>query len=97
VAQTIDQGRLARKTGPARQRVWTNVDLELADARIVAELAHRVEIWAALTAPANEQTGVREPAHSLSDPTVRELLAVVEILTRREAARLAGHRRAAAD
>jgi hypothetical protein len=97
VAQTIDQGRLARNTTPAGERVWTDLDIELADARIVAEVARRVEIWAAMTAPADAQTDVRGPAHILSDPTVRELLAMVEILTRREAARLAGHRRPAAD
>jgi hypothetical protein len=93
MTQTIGQDRLAGRTVPPAPRVWTGRDLELADARIVAELAHRVEICAALADSADERPSIPARERILSDPTVRELLAVVEILTRRETARLAGRRR----
>jgi hypothetical protein len=93
VAHTIDHGRPAGQADPGEQHVWSDLDLELADARIVAELARRVEIWAALAGSANAELSVPAPQHILSDPTVRELLAVVEILTRRETARLTARRR----
>lgn len=95
MAQTIGQGRPAGTVAAPGRAEWTDLDLELADARIVAELAHRVEIWAALAGPANNQLSVPAADHVLSDPTVRELLAVVEILTRRETARRTGRRRPA--
>ena len=97
VAPTIEQGRPVGEAALPAPRGWTDHDLAVADARIVAELERRVEILTSLTASGDEQTSGRELRPDLSKQTVRELLAVVEILTRREAARLAGHRRRTSD
>ena len=59
--------------------------LRAVDSRIVAELAHRVEIWAFATGR-SVRTGVSSNDR-LSDETIRELLLVVDTLTRRESAR----------
>jgi hypothetical protein len=91
VAQTIDQSRPRGEAALPALRVWNDIDLALADARIVAELARRIEIWVALNSSAEDRNGAHEPRHDLSGQTVRELLSVVEVLTRREAARLAAH------
>jgi hypothetical protein len=55
------------------------------DERIVAELARRVEIWTSAT---RRGAGANTPSSDrLTDETIRELLSVVDTLTRRECAR----------
>ena len=85
MAQTIDHGQ-AVGCEPGPRPVWTDLDLALADARIVAELAQRIEIWTSSTSAGNENDAP-QARHDLSEQTIRELLSVVDSLTRRESAR----------
>ena len=59
--------------------------LRAVDLQLVAELMRRVEIWMVLTGQGVRASDASEP--QLSGDTIRELLSVIDSLTRRESAR----------
>lgn len=62
-------------------------DLEAVDARLLAEFARRAELWAQATGGPSVASTAGSPPVPISRETIRELFAVIDTLTRREAAR----------
>ena len=84
----IDHNRRGGLTA-AVEPLWQDFDLAASDARIIAELAKRVALWIAAESCANLARIPESSPHTLNEQTVRELLLVIDALTRRESARRA--------
>ena len=69
------------------EALWRDFDLAASDASFVAELTKRVALWIAADLSGDHAHRAGSSHQTLSEQTIRELLSVIDTLTRRESAR----------